>query len=154
MKRVIFFISTIILTSSSVAAIKNKNYCFSENRRVASQEIIDSAIYEVISRQKFSIPKQSEDGTTHYFVPYEVIEYKTAREFLEKNSGCCKIVTHSYEGWTPSYWQKISGQVSNIVKMNYLISYRETENSSVEKYISTKYVEMDRCRKPAKNLFD
>lgn len=154
MKRAIISISVILLASSSVIAIKNRNYCFSENRRVASKKTIDGAIDKAISRQKFSIPKQNEDGTTHYFVPYEVIEYRAAREFLEKNPGCCKIVTHSYEGWTPSYWQRISGQVSNIVKVNYLVTHRETENSSVENYLSTQYVEMDRCGKPSKKFFN
>ena len=106
MKRMLIVFAAALLASSSIVAIKNTNYCFFENRRTTSQEMIKNAIHEVISNQVYPMAKKNQNGDVRHFVPDEVIKYKMVNEFLDKNPGCCKISAHSYEGLTPSFLQK------------------------------------------------
>ena len=107
-------------------------YCHAEGRYLSDQEKFDSAIQYVLDRYPPTISKTvvvDVNGTKqtreHWYMPENIIRYNGIDDFKKNNQDCCKLSKTAGEGRRHSILDRLTGNASGFVIINYKVMYIE-----------------------------
>lgn len=118
----------VLMISGGVGAT-DQGFCWQKGIVLASEYKIDAAIHSVLASYPSVLesfrPTGQGIGMVSYRKPKRAIAYQDISEFKCMNPDCCALVVHDREGWTPSVFQRVTGQVSSLVMVGYQVRHRE-----------------------------
>lgn len=119
----------VVLMISGGAGATYQGFCWQKGMVLAPEYKIDAAIHSVLASyppvlETFRSTGQGA-GVVSYRKPKRAVAYHDISEFKRMNPDCCALVMHDREGWTPSVFQRVTGQVSSLVMVRYQVRHGE-----------------------------
>jgi hypothetical protein len=118
------------LAACAIAGLMLANYsgfCIGQMRFLGEEEIIDTAIGDVIAKQRSRIVTRTPDEPVPRTLPYDSVA-----QFKSENPACCKIVPHNsgLEVKLVTLAHRIWGEAASTVSIAYVRNYVDVDGSS------------------------
>lgn len=115
----------------------------------------DRAIGEVIKRYPPTVELERRDlgggrSISRMAVPERPLAYESVSDFRHVNPDCCAVVDRGSEGYRPSFLSRLLGKETRIVRVRYLVRYRDAAGVAMSKPTET-HVVLGRCGEVFKN---
>lgn len=118
------------------AGMNYTGYCHAEGRYLSDEEKIDLAIKNILQTYP-PVLTDNAAGVIHSKRPDNPAHYADINEFKSANKNCCEITqaTNDGEGYRVSLYSRITGSISGLVHVKYLVRYKdETGNQVLRPY--------------------
>ncbi|HZO46324.1 MAG TPA: hypothetical protein VFB68_10555 [Xanthobacteraceae bacterium] len=119
-----------------LAALLISGFCFSQFRYLTDDELVASAIDDVLRSSVHVVEKPS--GGYAQFVPKQPIHYRSRAEFQSLNPNCCKIVPHDRE-WI-SLWHQLYGKAAASVFIRYVVRHVDDQGETATEAVARRTV--------------
>lgn len=132
----IFLAVAVVAVSGFVwwAGMNYTGYCHAEGRYLSDEERINLAITNILQTYP-PVLTENAVGVIHSKQPENSIIYADIADFKSINKNCCEILqkTNDGEGYKVSLFSKISGNISGLVYVKYLVRYRDEKGNELSK---------------------
>jgi hypothetical protein len=136
------------LLSSRIYIVKPWPICQGAKSLTAEERLITSAINEVLAGQLARSAQTAEMVRyVHKLSDAELtqVAYTNHDEFKKRNPYCCEITKQGPNNFTPSFWQRLTGQFHTFVRVKYVASYVDKKGRQVYSVNETAYIGFDKC---------
>lgn len=119
--------------------IKSYNgFCSETNDYVKDEKKIENAIGYVMSLYPPVTESVIKSNGVKYLrasIPENPLHYGSVAEFKKINPNCCKITFEGRRGFSPSFYDRLSGQLSEFVKVKYLLRYYDANSNLISEEV-------------------
>lgn len=151
MKIIGYLTGLVVVIAIAYVSLNKFDICTSQWRAYSDDEKIDAAIRRVMATYPPTLESFRKTGpgagVVSYRRPERAIPYSDVAEFRRVNPNCCQLVSTGSEGWKPSLYQRLTGNISAIVRVIYLVRYTNSEESQVSVSHRT-HIPLSTCNKP------
>lgn len=134
-----FFISATVLAVSGFVWWTGMNYagyCHAEHRFLSDEEKINLTIKNILQTYP-PVLTENAMGAIHSKRPENPVYYADMADFKSINVNCCTITqkTNDGEGYQVSFYSRITGNISGLVHVKYLVRYKDKQGDEVSKLL-------------------
>jgi len=104
-------------------------------------------IIEYYETQDGSVSALEKDGNSVRHRPPNPIHYESIEQFRSINKNCCSLSDTGKKGYTPPWYQKLTGRFNTFVHIPYLVRYRDNNNNVIVSETEA-FVALTNCGKP------
>jgi hypothetical protein len=132
-----FFLAVTVLTVGGFvwwAGMNYTGYCHAEGRYLSDEERINLAITNILQTYP-PVLTENAVGVIHAKRPDNPIYYADIAEFKSANNNCCNITQVGPEGKNDrvSLYSRITGSISGLVHVKYLVRYKDEHGNYLSK---------------------
>ena len=137
-----YFTSVIVLFSLLFFILKlirsYNGFCTETNDYIEDEKKIENAIGHVMSLYP-PVTKDIVESDGEKYLRFSRAEnpllYSSVAEFKKINPNCCTIQFEGRRGFSPSFYDRLSGRLSEFVKIKYLLRYYDGNSNLVSEEI-------------------
>ncbi len=140
--RILITVSLLFIFSCS--AVNYSGFCWSQKRYLSDQEKINFVVDHVLQRYRpqVEIYEMIDDKKlllSRKDIPNNLILYQSKKDFFGSNKNCCEVKKtldksidlNDGEPGEISFFHRISGTVSDLVHLKYLVRYKDSDGDIV-----------------------